>query len=197
MKIKIIGLAFIFFCCFSLNSLAQEQEADHFLPIGFSLGNIEIGERIITFHRLFPLDHPESKGHVFPTATQYSRSEFEVFMHLGSLLGWNLYATLNRHPTFPSEEWQYPDFTEPPFERIKELEVIEQKDPVLPGLKAICFINRHLIAYILDTRNVSLEDRKLPRAVAGGYDLTREEFIGKLDHEIRRVNNPNAIIIYK
>lgn len=168
-----------------------------YLPIGFSLGDVSFGERIITFHRLFPVNHPEAKGHVFPTATQYSKNEVEVLLHLGEQIGWNLYSTLYRHPTYPSDSILFPEFNILPVERIKQLDVVSSSNPALAGLKVACFLDGNLVAYILDTRGVPLEARGIRRPVAGGYDMPRDEFISRINESLKSTQKTDVIIVFQ
>jgi len=187
-------VAFLFF----LTIFSETQPEKDFIPIGFTLGDLTLGERVITFHRLLPFDHPETQGHQFPTATVFTKKEVEIFMHLGNQIGWNLYATLWRHPATPVDDWMYPDYPELPLAKIKELAIVKPKSPPpLKGLKAVCFLNNEPVIYIIDTRGITLAERGMQRATAGGIDMTRREFLDKLREAQKESSGSDGIIIYK
>jgi len=192
---KVLILFWLFIPSIAHSQTNQEHEL---IPIGFTLGDLTLGERIITFHRLLPFDHPETNGHQFPTATVYTQNEVEIFMQLGNLLGWNLYATLWRHPSTPVEEWMYPDYPELPKSKIKELDVVRtNKEPTLKGLKAVCFLNNKPVVYIIDTRGISLAERGMSRPTAGGIDMTRAEFLTKLSESKPKETGGDIIVIFE
>lgn len=189
----------IFIAAFLLPNPANSQaKQEHdYIPIGFSLGDLTLGERVITFHRLLPFDHPETRGHEFPTATVYTKNEVDIFIYIGKQLGWNLYATLWRHPSTPVDKWMYPDYPELPGKKITSLEIIHSKsEPPLKGLRAVCFLNNKPVVYIFDTRGISLKERGMSRATAGGIDMTRKEFLNKLSSAKEDDSKPDVIIVF-
>ena len=192
-------LTFIsFVCTLPLISNSQPRKNPDFIPIGIYLGDLTLGERVITFTRFLPFSHPETKGHDYPTATLFTKSEVEIFMHLGEQLGWNLYATLWRHPATPVDQWMYPEFPELPVEKIKNLPVVESDDsPPLKGLKAVCFLNDQPVAFIMDTRGITLEERGMKRSTSSGVDMSREEFFSRLSLSQKEMTGSDAIIVYK
>jgi hypothetical protein len=163
---------------------AQPDTAKAYLPIGVAIGRIEIGERIFTPIRMLPFDHPESMGHQFPNALRLYGTEFPVLLCVGNLAGVRLWPTLERYPTEPSPDWPYAAFRPPPDSALVHAAVTRRLPAAaapLPGLRVVVFDHRRLVAFLVDTRRVSLAARGMERATALGYDLTRAQFLAALE----------------
>jgi len=161
-------------------ALCHAQEP-RYAPVGLFIGAIEEGARIFTPIRLLPFEHPEAQGHQFPNALALHRSEFELLVALGQRVGLQLTATLARYPKPPVDEWTYEGFAPPPVERLATARVLEQPEPPpLPGLRVAAFLGDTLIAFIVDTRGLSLEERGMQRPTSMGLDITRAEFLRRL-----------------
>ena len=178
LSISLILLTAILIC----NSPAQ-QKGKPFLPFGIFLGSVEEGARIFTPVRLLPFEHPESKGHQFPNALQLFGTEFQTTLWLGHLAGYEFSATLSRYPMEPSPEWPYPEFSQlPDTTALRSVMIFHRpkSDAPLKGLRAVLFVNREPVGYIVDTRNLTLEERGMSRATSMGLDISRAEFLASL-----------------
>jgi hypothetical protein len=168
----------ILFCMLGQAPIHGLQERT--VPVGLFIGAIEEGARIFTPVRLLPFEHPDSEGHEFPNALVLHRSEVELLVDLGDRIGLSLRTTLERYPRLPVEEWAYVGFDTPPAIGASARPV-EASDPAaLPGLHAAYFRDGRLIAFIVDTRGMTLEERGMTRPTSMGLDLTRAEFLEML-----------------
>lgn len=162
---------------------ADLQEADrvsHFLPIGIYLGSPEEGARVLTAVRLYPETHPDALGHEYPTAFGFRRSEVELLVRMGRLVGLDLYATLMRHPSPPEEEWGFDGFSPPP-PALLQAESIEAGPTPVPGVRVVAYVDGEPLAYLVDTRGLSLEERGMERATSSGLDIPRTAFVSALE----------------
>ena len=166
------------------------------VPVGIFLGKIEEGARIFTPARLLPFDHPEALGHEFPTVLQLHQTEYEVLVWLGEQAGMKLATTLQRYPEPPTDEWWYQDFAELPVSEIKPADLyhFKKSDRPIPGLSAAANIDGEPVAFIVDTRDVTLEERNMQRATAMGLDLSRAEFLSGL-HKAARMAGANGTMV--
>jgi hypothetical protein len=162
--------------------VAQQATGPRYLTTGLFIASIEEGARIFTPVRLLPFDHPESRGHQFPTVQQLHRDEDQVLLTIGEAVGLHLGPTLERYPTQPDTLWPYAPFTSPPAAQIRVASVISKpaRDAPLPGLRALALIDRFPIAFLVDTRGLSLADRHMGRPTSMGLDLSRAEFLAAL-----------------
>ena len=164
------------------NVIAGDQAKPH-LPIGLFFGRIEEGARIFTPARLLPLEHPEALGHEFPTLLQLHATEFPALLWLGQRAGLKLWATLQRYPTEPSTDWPYPDFSPPPDTTALGTAPVERRGPTeapLAGLLAVLYHDRQPVLFLVDTRELTLEQRNMRVPTTMGLDLTRAEFLAAL-----------------
>jgi len=150
------------------------------VPIGLFIASIEEGARIFTPVRLLPFEHPDAFGHEFPNALVLHRSELDLLVDLGHRVGLGLATTLERYPRPPVDEWPYPELEPPPAIGPSAREVAADGPPPLPGLRAACFRDGRLIAFIVDTRGMTLGERGMSRPTSMGLDLTRAEFLEAL-----------------
>jgi hypothetical protein len=153
------------------------------VPIGLFFGRMEEGARIFTPARLLPFDHPEALGHEFPTLLQLHATEFPALLWLGHRAGLKLWATLQRYPTEPSPGWPYPDFSPPPDTISLGMAPVERRDQTeapLPGLRAVLYHDREPVLFLVDTRELTLEQRNMRVPTTMGLDLTRAEFLAGL-----------------
>lgn len=167
-------------CCLASIAPAQARPADSYLPVGLFFGRIEEGARVFTPARLLPLDHPESLGHDFPTVLQLHATEFPALLWLGRQAGLQLWATLQRYPTEPSPDWPYDGHQPPPDStalRGVPVHRLPNSSSPLPGLRAALFHDRHLVAFIVDTRSLSLAERGMTAPTTMGLDMTRAQFL--------------------
>ena len=163
-----------------------------YVPVGLFIGQIEEGARIFTPARLLPLDHPEALGHDYPTVQQLRSTEFEALVWLGTQAGYGLGTTLRRYPREPSPVWPYPEFRAPPDSAaLSEAEIIRrpQSSSGLPGLRAILFDGAELVLFIVDTRQLTLEERGMERATAMGLDVSRPVFLAALNAAAERAGS--------
>lgn len=191
------GLILTLFCSPFFGNFSFGQDCEY-APIQITLGDLVKGERVITFVRLFPPDHEYAEGHAYQTAGSLHQAEVNTFLYLDSLIGWNLYATLYRHPTLPVADWAFPDFSENPTALVREAKVdYEKGQPLIPGLKVLAFINGCPVALIFDFREVSLSARGMPRAVASGLDMSRDKFDNLISNEINARKISDGIIVWQ
>lgn len=154
-----------------------------YAPVGLFFGAVEEGARIFTPARLLPFDHPESLGHDFPTVQQLHASEFPTLLWLGEQIGLRLWPTLERYPTEPSRYWPYPEFRPPPDSAVLAHATRVRHAPAeapVPGLRAAVFDGPALVAFIVDTRGMSIASRHMTRATAMGLDITRAQFLAAI-----------------
>jgi hypothetical protein len=197
MKLKIIFTILLLLSVDIYSQSDSTHSIGNYLTFGIFIGKIEEGARIFTPVRLLPFDHPEALNHEFPTATQLYGSEFQTLLLLGEKCGLKLWATLSRYPQQPATNWPYPEFTQPPLSELANAEIVHKsaKDSPLPGLRSLAVYNDFLVCFIVDTRNLSLEERNMKRASAMGLDITRKDFINKLNDCIPFLNNKKTGII--
>lgn len=150
------------------------------VPVGLFIASIEEGARIFTPVRLLPFEHPDAYGHEFPNALVLHRSELDLLVDLGRRVGLRLTTTLERYPRPPVDEWPYPEIEPPPAIGPSAREVEAEGPSPLPGLRAAYFRDGRLIAFIVDTRGMTLEERGMDRATSMGLDLARAEFLEAL-----------------
>jgi len=164
------------------------------VPIGVFIGSIEEGARIFTPIRLLPFEHPDSEGHEFPNALRLHEKEVEALVWLGELVGLRLTTTLRRYPATPTADWPYPDFPEFPAERLRTMEIrrLPASDAPIPGLRGAAILDGRMVCFIVDTRGLTLEDRKMERATAMGLDLSRAEFLSRFPD----TGGSSSIILY-
>lgn len=176
--------------CFALlsNSLAA-QESERYLPFGIFLGGIEEGARIFTPTRLLPPEHPEALGHDYPTTLVHDTAEYETLLLLGEHAGLKLGATLQRYPRQPEAHWPYAGYARPPVARIREARPVhaELACAPVPGLRVVAYRDRQPLAFIVDTRGMTLAERGMTRATTSGLDLSRAAFLAGLAELAGRV----------
>jgi len=153
--------------------------SDQYLTFGIFIGSIEEGARIFTPVRLLPFEHPEALGHQFPTVLQFHGGEDQILIELGRHAGLFLGSTLQRYPTEPDTSWPYSAFRAPPVADFRVVSPKHEKElsAPLPGLRAVAYMGRFPIAFIIDTRGMSLSERHMSRATSSGLDVTRAQVI--------------------
>lgn len=152
-------------------------------PFGVVLNAVERGARIYCPILLLPFEHPDSLGHEFPNPPRWHASEADTLVVLGERAGLGLGATVRRYPRPVGDDWPYPEFLPPSPERIAAAEVLSfarERAPI-PGLRAVAFEDRTLIAFLIDTRGMTLEERGMTRATSMGLDLTRGELLAGME----------------
>ncbi len=162
---------------------AQVSPEKPYAPVGLFIGAIEEGARIFTPVRLLPFGHPEAGQHEFPTVQQLHGSEFPALLWLGEQAGLRLWPTLERYPTLPDSLWPYPDRRPPPDTGALRHALVLRRPAAtapLPGLRAALFDGDNLVAFIVDTRGLSLAQRGLSRPTTMGLDVTRAEFLRRV-----------------
>ena len=183
---------------FSSSSFAQNLETKPTIPIGLFFASIEEGGRIFTPVRLLPFSHPESEGHQFPNALQLYGTELDILLWLGHEAGYELRPTLMRYPKEPSPTWPYAEFAPPDTSVIRATKITKEPpaESPLKGLRAVFFMHGQLISFIVDTRNLSLEERGMKRATSMGLDLTRAEFLERVSRAAKYADErfPSVII---
>jgi hypothetical protein len=176
------------------------QQPGTYAPIGIFFGSIEEGARIFTPTRLLPFDHPEALGHQFPTVLQLHGTEFPMLVWLGEHAGYRLLTTLERYPTLPASDWPYADLRLPPDTvALRAARVVRRAraETPLPGLRAALFDGVALVAFLVDTRGLSLPERGMARATSMGLDLTRADFLGRLQRAAPAGSAPGfSVILY-
>lgn len=178
----------------------QATSAQTYLTTGLFIGAIEEGARIFTPARLLPFDHPEALGHQFPTVLQLHRDEDRLLVLLGQHAGLRLSATLQRYPTEPDTLWPYAPFKPPPLASFQSVTPIMRRaaDAPLPGLRAVALLDRFPLAFIVDTRGLTLAERQMQQATTMGLDITRAQFIGALREAARAAPAVGpAILVYQ
>jgi len=152
-------------------------DAGPFVTVGLFFASIEEGARIFTPVRLLPREHAEALGHDFPTVLQLHGGEDRLLIALGRAAGLSLAMTLQRYPTEPDTTWPYAPFKQPPVHDFDRLEPRRRAatDATLPGLRAAAFLNGFPLAFIIDTRGLSLAARGMERATSSGLDVSRAQ----------------------
>lgn len=172
------------------------SQAPQYLTAGIFLGRIELGERIFGPVRLLPFDHPESLGHEYPNQGALHTAEVEVLDYLGTLVGLQLRTTLLRYPAPPTDAWPYREWSPLPVEAIRGARVVIAGVPAsLPSLRAVAFRDRFPLAFLLDSRNLTLAQRGMQRATSMGLDLTREQFLAQLTRLAEQVPSEGTVVI--
>lgn len=154
-----------------------------YAPVGLFIASIEEGARIFTPARLVPFAHPEALGHDFPTVLQLHGTEYPMLVWLGRQVGFGLQPTLQRYPREPGEAWPYPDIRQPPdTAALRRARVIVRpvREAPLPGLRAVLYDGRDMVAFIVDTRGLTLAERGMRRPTAMGLDASRATFLERL-----------------
>jgi hypothetical protein len=180
-------------------AVGSAQTQQQFVPVGLFIGSVEEGARIFTPTRLLPLEHAEALGHDFPTALQLHRDEFDLLVLLGRHTGLGLAATLQRYPTEPDTLWPYAPFQSPPVTRFAAVAptMLPAARSPLPGLRAVAFLDQAPIAFIVDTRGLTLAERGMPKATTMGLDITRTQFLAALTAASQQVSAAGpAILVY-
>jgi len=179
---------------------AQTTSSPEYLTTGLFIAAIEEGARIFTPARLLPFDHPESLGHQFPTVQQFHRDEDRLLILLGQHAGLRLSATLQRYPTQPDTLWPYAPFASPPVPILHSATPITRAaaESPLPGLRAVAFLDRFPLAFIVDTRGITLAERHMQQSTTMGLDITRAQFIDALTSAAQAVPAKGpAILVYQ
>jgi hypothetical protein len=156
--------------------------AGQYLTFGIFIGSIEEGARIFTPTRFLPFEHPEALGHQLPTVLQFHGGEDRLLVELGRQAGLLLGSTIQRYPVEPDTSWPYAPFRRPPvaeFMSIPARRKASHTSP-LPGLRAVAYLDRFPLAFIIDTRGMSLAERHMDRATSSGLDVTRAQIINAL-----------------
>lgn len=179
---------------------AQSTGGSTYLSTGLFIGAIEEGARIFTPVRLLPFAHPEALGHQFPTVQQLHLGEDQLLVLLGQHAGLRLRATLQRYPVEPDTLWPFAPFQPPPtaaFQAVKPTMRPASAAP-LPGLRAVAYLDRFPVAFIVDTRGMTLAQRRMQQPTTMGLDVTRAEFIAALRDAARSVPATGpAILVYE
>jgi hypothetical protein len=154
----------------------------NFVAVGLFIAGIEEGARIFTPVRLLPFAHAEAMGHEFPTVEQFHGGEERLLVSLGRHAGLLLGMTLQRYPTEPDSAWPYAPFQRPPAELFAALAPMRRpaSESPLPGLRAVAYLDRVPLGFIIDTRGLSLEARHMTRTTSSGLDVTRAQVLSAL-----------------
>lgn len=187
--------------CITMAFVSAHGEVPPYAPIGIFIGAIEEGARIFTPARMFPVaDTANSEGHQFPTAQRLYGGEDKVLEYLGDQAGFKLVATLSRYPAQPDTGWPFAGYRRPPVSRVTGAPVIvlDESSVPLPGLRALCFDARQPVAFIVDTRGLTLAQRSMQRATAMGLDMTHAAFMEALATASKNVPAEGiSILIYR
>ena len=148
-----------------------------FVTVGLFIASIEEGARIFSPVRLLPFEHPEAANHQLPTVLQFHGDEDRLLITLGRHAGLLLATTLQRYPTQPDTAWPYRPFERPPAAAFDSLSArhTSAADAPLPGLRAVAYLDGFPLAFIVDTRGLSLAARGMERATSSGLDVTRAQ----------------------
>jgi len=171
-----------------------------YLTTGIFIASIEEGARIFTPVRLLPFEHPEAFNHEFPTVQQLHAGEDQLLLIIGEAAGLRLRATIQRYPREPDANWPYAPFQPPPVEllRTARTTIRPAKDSSLPGLRAVAYVDRFPVSFIVDTRGLSLSERHMQQATTMGLDITRKAFVDGLTSASRFVpEHGPAILVFK
>ena len=186
--------------CVVATAHGQSSAAPRYLTTGLFLGAVEEGARIFTPARLLPFDHPEALRHEFPTVLQLHRDEDGLLVLLGQHAGLKLGATLQRYPVQPDTLWPYSPFLPPPLAAFRAISptIRRAADAPLPGLRAVAFLDRFPLAFIVDTRGMTLAERHMQQATTMGLDVSRADFLAAIDRAATAVPNTGpAILVYR
>ena len=186
--------------CVAVTLVVAQEPAKPYVPIGIFLGRIEEGARIFTPVRLLPLDHPEAEGHQFPNALQLYGTELDVLLWLGHQAGYEMRSTLMRYPKEPSPVWPYKMFSPPDTSILRSVQCIRRStaDSPLQGLRAILFVNQQPVCFIVDTRNLTLEQRGIKKPTSMGLDINRSEFLSAIGKAVMFVDGQStAAVIFE
>jgi hypothetical protein len=156
---------------------ASAAASTSFVTVGLFIASIEEGARIFTPVRLLPFEHAEALNHQFPTVLRFHGGEDRLLITLGRHAGLLLGTTLQRYPTEPDTAWPYRPFQRPPAEAFEALPArhAAAADAPLPGLRAVAYLDGFPLAFIIDTRGLSLAARRMDRATSSGLDVTRAQ----------------------
>ena len=173
------------------------SSAQGYVTSGIFIASIEEGGRIFTPVRLLPFGHAEALNHEFPTVQQFHGGEDQIVIVMGQAIGLRLGATLQRYPTQPDAAWPYPEFKTPPVAAIEHASVIFKRtnEAPLPGLRAVAYVDRFPVSFIVDTRGLTLEQRHMRQATTMGLDITRAAFLDALQKAGQFVPREGAVIL--
>jgi len=189
---------------FAREALGQQSTAASdsapFVTVGLFIASIEEGARIFTPVRLLPFDHPEALNHQFPTVLQFHGGEDRLLIALGRSAGLLLRTTLQRYPVEPDTTWPYAPIRRPPAELFES--VLPRGKPAaeapLPGLRAVAYLDGFPLAFIVDTRGMTLASRRMDRATSSGLDVTRAQLQAALAAGARAGPSTGAwILVYQ
>lgn len=181
-------------------ALSGAQPSGKYVPVGLFIASIEEGARIFTPVRLLPFGHPEALTHQFPTVLQLHAGEFDLLVLLGRQAGYGLWATLERYPTQPDSSWPYAGFQKPPADSFRTAAVVRRpaSDSPLPGLRAVALLDRAPLAFIVDTRSLTLAQRGMKQATTMGLDITRAQFLDALNRAAAETPSIGpAIVVFR
>ena len=161
---------------------AQGPASRQYVCTGLFFAAIEEGGRIFTPARLLPFEHPEALGHQFPTVQQLHSGEDRLLLILGRHVELLLGPTLQRYPTEPDTLWPYAPFLPPPVAAFDSVTPVARpgSESPLPGLRTVAYFDRLPVAFIVDTRGLSLSARHMNRPTAMGLDISRAELLEAL-----------------
>ncbi len=180
-------------------SEAQSQAGRRYAPIGLFIGAIEEGARIFTPARLLPREHPEALGHDFPTVQQLHATEYPLLLWLGERVGLRLGPTLQRYPAEPDSLWPYQGLEAPPdTAALRDAPVRRRprREAPIPGLRASVYDGAELVAFIVDTRGLSLEERGMTRPTSMGLDVTRREFLERVETASSALDRGFSVVLW-
>jgi len=178
----IVGCALLCAGAAPAQRVSGAQSPTRFVTVGLFIASIEEGARIFTPVRLLPFEHPEALNHQFPTVLQFHGGEDRLLVTLGRHAGLLLGTTLQRYPTEPDTGWPYEPFQRPPVARFDSVTATRKPAAAspLPGLRAVVYLDGFPIAFIVDTRGLSLAARRMDRATSSGVDVTRAQLLAAL-----------------
>lgn len=195
MKVGALCLVAVLTCATSAR--AQSSDSTTYITTGIFIGAIEEGARIFTPARLLPLTHAEAAGHQFPTVLQFHGGEDRLLVLLGRHAGLSLETTLERYPVQPDTAWPYTPWLPPPvtvFDTVHAL-LRPAREAPLPGLRAVAYLNRFPLAFIVDTRSLTLQERHMARTTAMGLDISRADLLTALARAAEAVPPRGAAIL--
>jgi hypothetical protein len=170
-----------------------------YVTVGLFIASIEEGARIFTPVRLLPFGHPEALAHQLPTVLQFHGGEDRLLIALGRQAGLLLGTTLQRYPTQPDSAWPYAGFRQPPTDLFESVASVRKAaaDAPLPGLRAVAYVDGFPVAFIVDTRGLTLAARHMDRATSSGLDVTRAQLLSALDAAAHAGSSTGAwIVVY-
>jgi hypothetical protein len=171
-----------------------------FVTVGLFIASIEEGARIFTPVRLLPFEHPEALNHQFPTVLQFHGGEDRLLVTLGRAAGLLLGTTLQRYPTEPDTAWPYFPMRRPPAQQFDSVSARRKPaaDVSLPGLRAVAYLDGFPLAFIVDTRGMSLAARRMDRPTSSGLDVSRAQLLAALAAGAREGPSAGAwILVYE